>query len=80
MGADTVSFPALALAAEAADRAEWPEDEEFGLSLRDLAEEGAEVELQVRWVLYRSEGAGILLRVYGATFPTMSAWLEACEL
>jgi len=55
-----MSFTALALAVEAAHALDPLEDDEFGLSWADLDRAPT---LDVRWVMYRSEGAGVLLRV-----------------
>lgn len=54
-----MSFPALFLAAQAAEVLPPLEDEEFGATWRDVECLGLDVE----WVLYRSAGAGVILGV-----------------
>ena len=60
LGAEAVSFPALALAVDAAYAVPPLEDEEFGVGWLDLDEVPA---ILVDWVLYRSLGAGLILGV-----------------
>lgn len=58
-----MSFPVLALAAQAVAVCDWPdEDEEFGEPF-DLNSPGLYLTLDVRWAGYWSEGAGYLIRV-----------------
>lgn len=52
-----MSFPALFLACQAAEHLPPPDDEEFGpLSWSDIEASP----LDVRWAMYRSEGAGVI--------------------
>lgn len=52
-----MSFPALYLACQAAATLPPPDDEEFGpLSWSDITASP----LDVRWAMYRSEGAGVI--------------------
>jgi len=58
-----VSLPALFLATQAADVCEWPdEDDEFAWGL-DLCDPDLNPTLDIKWVLYPSEGAGDVLAV-----------------
>lgn len=57
-----MSFPALFLACQAAEHLPPPEDEEFGfLSWSDIEASP----LDIRWAMYRSEGAGLVFGVVG---------------
>jgi len=62
-----MSFPALALAVDAAHALEPLEDDEFGLTWADF---DANPYLDVDWVLYRSAGAGLILGVRSTTAMT----------
>ncbi len=55
-----MSFPALFLACQAAEHLPPLDDEEFGLTWTSL---GVEQDWEVRWALYRSEGAGLVFGV-----------------
>ena len=59
-----MSFEALRLAVEAARCAPWPDDEEFGIPFVEMCDD---LELDIEWVAYRSEGAGVIFGVRKAT-------------
>ncbi len=55
-----MSFPAMFLACQAAEHLPPPDDEEFGpLAWSDITASP----LDIRWAMYRSEGAGVIFGV-----------------
>lgn len=67
-----MSFPALALACEAAASLEPLDDDEFGLSWADITQAP---DLYVDWVIYESMGAGVILRARSVHQQTVDEWM-----
>ena len=68
-----MSFPALALAVDAAYVMPPLEDDEFGLTWSDFPDHPV---IDVTWALYRSAGAGLILGVKSTHTPTLDEFLE----
>ncbi|MCA1572575.1 MAG: hypothetical protein LC798_20205 [Chloroflexi bacterium] len=64
-----MSFPALYLAVQAAYAWEPIEDNEFGITWSDIGEGPP---MDVTWVTYRSEGAGLVTGVLRVDAPTLN--------
>lgn len=71
-----MSFPALFLACQAVEHLPPIEDDEFGISWSDLDQPPG---LDVTWLMYRSEGAGVIFGVKDVRQMTLDEWLYEDE-